>query len=213
MVIHRLQLRMEETALAGRKQVAGLNKNYFVISSMSRLTIPTDWLPQYTYKEYEKWEGEWELIRGIPYAMSPSPKRRHQEIGRKFMRLAEDSLTATRGKCDCQIYYELDWIVDENTVIRPDVMIVCGTFDEDFLRFPPTLAVEIASDGTRLKDRNVKYKLYESNGVKYYIIADIERKKVEVFQLSDGHYQEFIGTNFQLTPSCSIDLDLDLLWK
>ncbi len=26
--------------------------------------------PHFTYKDYEKWEGDWEFIRGIPYAMS-----------------------------------------------------------------------------------------------------------------------------------------------
>jgi len=27
-------------------------------------------LPHYTYSDYENWEGQWELIDGIPYAMS-----------------------------------------------------------------------------------------------------------------------------------------------
>lgn len=32
-------------------------------------------IPHYTYQDYEKWEGDWELIRGIRYAMSPAPKK------------------------------------------------------------------------------------------------------------------------------------------
>jgi hypothetical protein len=35
------------------------------------------YLPEYTYDDYKKWEGNWELIEGIPYAMSPPPKRKH----------------------------------------------------------------------------------------------------------------------------------------
>lgn len=27
-------------------------------------------LPYYTYKDYCNWEGRWELIEGIPFAMS-----------------------------------------------------------------------------------------------------------------------------------------------
>ncbi|HJY21679.1 MAG TPA: hypothetical protein VJ279_02270 [Hanamia sp.] len=27
--------------------------------------------PYYTYKDYCAWEGRWELIDGIPFAMSP----------------------------------------------------------------------------------------------------------------------------------------------
>ncbi len=30
-------------------------------------------LPHYTYEDYCQWEGRWELIEGIPYAMSPAP--------------------------------------------------------------------------------------------------------------------------------------------
>jgi len=179
---------------------------------MNVSTIPVEWLPQYTYTDYESWEGDWELIYGLPYAMSPSAKRTHQEVGRKFMRLFEDALVGKRSNCDCNIYYELDWIIDDNTVVCPDVMIVCGKFEEDFLGFPPTLIVEIASAKTRLKDRNIKFKLYESNGVKFYFIADPDKKNVELFMLKDNRYQEITTTSFQLTPTCNIELDLNQLW-
>ena len=35
-------------------------------------------LPYYTYDDYCNWEGRWELIDGIPFAMSPAPSLRHQ---------------------------------------------------------------------------------------------------------------------------------------
>ena len=35
-------------------------------------------LPYYTYKDYCNWEGRWELINGIPFAMSPAPIPRQQ---------------------------------------------------------------------------------------------------------------------------------------
>ncbi len=65
------------------------------------------------------------------------------------------------------VYHELDWIIDDQTVVCPDVIIICGEFEDDFLRFPLTLVSEIASSKTRLKDRNVKFKLYEAKGVKF----------------------------------------------
>lgn len=37
-------------------------------------------LPNYTYKDYCLWEGRWELIEGIPYAMSLAHTPRHQWI-------------------------------------------------------------------------------------------------------------------------------------
>lgn len=29
-------------------------------------------LPHYTYEDYKQWEGRWELIYGIPFAMAPA---------------------------------------------------------------------------------------------------------------------------------------------
>ena len=34
-------------------------------------------LPRYTVKDYERWDGDWELIEGVPYALA-SPSFRHQ---------------------------------------------------------------------------------------------------------------------------------------
>ena len=34
----------------------------------------------YTYDDYIKWEGDWELIDGIAYAMAPSPLKTHQNL-------------------------------------------------------------------------------------------------------------------------------------
>ena len=33
--------------------------------------------PHYTYDDYKNWQGDWELIRGVPYAMAPSPLKTH----------------------------------------------------------------------------------------------------------------------------------------
>ena len=37
-------------------------------------------LPNYCYEDYKRWEGNWELIYGVPYAMSPAPLIKHQRI-------------------------------------------------------------------------------------------------------------------------------------
>jgi Uma2 family endonuclease len=179
---------------------------------MNSRSIPADWLPQYTYADYARWEGDWELIFGFPYAMSPSPKRTHQAAGRNFVRLADTALQQAKLQCECEVYYELDWIVNENTVVRPDVMIVCGKFDEDFLSFPPALILEIASEGTIMKDRNVKYSLYQSQGVRYYVMVHPETKSAETFQLINNQYQQVELKEFQLTSTCSIPLDIQQIW-
>lgn len=179
---------------------------------MEKGQIPVEWLPQYTYADYEAWEGDWELIYGIPYAMSPSAKRVHQSTGRKFILLLQAALDKKEESCGCEIYYELDWIIDDSTVVRPDVMVVCGEFEDDFLRFPPSLIIEITSKRTQLTDRNVKFKLYEKHGVPYYIIADTERKTTEIFQLLNQHYQVVQTTSFLLKDDCIIEVDIDEPW-
>lgn len=166
----------------------------------------------YNYKDYKLWEGNWELIQGYPVAMSPSPKRIHQKFSQAFSRLAGNILSENKS-CGCEIFYELDWVVNDNTVVRPDCMIVCGEFKEDYLTVPPMLILEISSPSTAMVDRNTKHRLYEMYGVKYYILADSEKKTVEVFQLSDNKYKETKTTTFLLTSSCSVELDVFNLWE
>lgn len=93
-------------------------------------------------------------------------------------------------KLQFEVFFELDWIINDNTVVRSDGMIVCGNFIDDFLNFPPTLILEVSSDSTRMKDRNTKYTLYEMYGVKYYIIAGTEKTSIEVFELTDNKYKQ-----------------------
>lgn len=180
---------------------------------MNETSIPIEWLPQYTYKDYEKWEGDWELIRGFPYAMSPAPQRRHQFVGGQFVTIANNALVKQKPNCDCEVLYESDWIISEHTVVRPDVMIICNTPPSDFVRTPPVLILEIFSQSTRLKDRNLKFKLYEENGVRYYLMADPERNSIEIFILKNNRFEETMNMSFQLTNTCNIDLNLKDMWQ
>ncbi len=92
-------------------------------------------------------------------------------------------------------------------------MIVCRNFTEDFLTFPPTLIVEITLRKTKLRDRNIKYNLYEMQGVKYYLISDTENKSVEVIELLNRKYIPKNDTKFQLTPECAKDFEVFNLWQ
>ena len=117
-------------------------------------------IPHYTYTEYKKWEGDWELIRGIPYSMSPAPNWRHQNFGAHFVSLFTGTLKSNKSQCGCKVLYECDWIVNDDTVVRPDVMIVCDAIEGDYPVKPPSLILEILWPSTMLKDRNTKFNLY-----------------------------------------------------
>lgn len=44
-------------------------------------------------------------------------------------------------------------------------------------------------------------------GVKYFIIADCDKKTTEIFELIDNKYKQTGTNNFKLTETCSINFD------
>ncbi len=168
---------------------------------------------RYTYQDYLLWKGDWELVNGYLYAMAPSPNRNHQWFSGKFIQQISNEFDLTYLKCNCHAYSELDWIIDDDSVVRPDCMIVCGNFKEDYLTSPPILIVEVSSKSTKPRDRNTKYNLYELKGVKYYLIADTDMKTMEAFKLNENKYIPKNDTTFKLTDSCIIDFDVFSLWQ
>jgi Uma2 family endonuclease len=91
-------------------------------------------------------------------------------------------------------------------------MVVCETITADYITFTPSMILEIGSTSTYLKDKNIKLKLYEANGVKYYLIADTEKQKVEVFELIEGAYTSKKDNFFQFSDRCQIELAFEGLW-
>ena len=175
-------------------------------------------LPHYTYDEYCLWEGRWEIIEGIPYAMSPAPNPRHQWVSSNIKYEIKDAIKKTGCK-NCKVYDFIDIKVSEDTVVQPDAVIVCKEITEVFLDFPATLVVEILSPSTAMKDRNNKFTIYQSQKIPYYIIIDVEKNEIEVYHLKEnGKYQlEKIPTDlpytFNLDTDCSVDVVLNNIWE
>lgn len=170
-----------------------------------------DYIPLYTYQDYLLWEGDWELIHGHPHLMSPSPVRKHQFIttglSAKFFELLEKNSLYKR----CNVYSGLDWIVDDSTVVRPDLMIVCGEFKDDFLKFSPALIVEVLSPVTSMKDKTIKFKLYESQKVKYYLLVNPDTHTCDIFELQNDVYVANNGCKkFLIQADCIIDWDISI---
>lgn len=166
------------------------------------------YLPKYTVKDYNLWEGDWELIEGHPVAMSPTPVRKHQILAKKILISIENMIMSQEETCgDCEVVYELDWILNDNTVLRPDIAIICDQAG-DFISKPPVLVVEILSPSTALRDKNVKLEIYRQHGVKYYIIADPTTKGYKAYALVNDQYQEHVGTSYAIYDVCEIALDV-----
>jgi Uma2 family endonuclease len=173
------------------------------------------YLPHYTVHDYRQWEGDWELWNGIPVAMTPSPFGRHQWIAGQILSQINRQID---GNCkDCFALGETDWVVNADTVVRPDVVTVCGSFPERFIESAPSLIVEVTSDSTEDKDRTAKLSLYQLHGVSTYVIIDPKTKTVRAFRLSSGEKYEPIDFSnvlqIQLHPDCQIELHFNTLFN
>ena len=171
-------------------------------------------LPHYVYDDYRLWEGRWELIEGIPYAMTPSPSFRHQKISQKIARLLDESLDNCKH---CQAVLPVDWKVSDDTVVQPDNMVICYRPSGDFLFKAPSLIFEILSPSTSGKDRKTKYSIYEREAVVFYCIVDPEDRVAKIYRLRDGRYVKQMDATDETFEfdlgKCSIDLDFSQIWK
>ena len=170
-------------------------------------------LPHYTVEEWEKWEDKWELIEGIPYAMSPLPVPLHQTICGNLFSILKNALEDCK---QCKVYLPLDYKISEDTILQPDILVVCGEIKNKYLDFPPALVAEILSPSTALKDRHSKFSIYEQQGIFYYLIIDPVKNILEIYALNDKKYiLQKIEENFTFSfnEECSPDVSFVDLFK
>lgn len=110
-------------------------------------------LPYYTYEESVQWEGRWELIDGIPSAMSPAPTPKHQLLANNLGGLVFLSLKNCTKRKACQA---IDDKIAEDTILQPDLSVLCQKTTKKSVDFPPALVVELLLSSTALKDRYTK---------------------------------------------------------
>lgn len=160
------------------------------------MAIPAE-KERYTFADALDWaENEHiEIIYGEAYMMSP-PNREHQrismELSRQFSSFLHDKT--------CEVYAapfavrpfseKEDTPEDEDTMLEPDITIVCDPdkLDDHGCKGAPDMVIEILSPSTRRHDLSVKYRLYQRAGVREYWIVDPAGKTVQVFRLEDGLY-------------------------
>ncbi len=140
---------------------------------------------RYTVEHWKTWEGDWELIEGVPYAMA-SPRPINQVIVSRLAKLLGNLLE----ECEiCHVAVELDWYISPNTVVRPDLLVFCGEIPER-LEKKPNLIIEVVSPESKLRDEGLKFELYQWLGVKYYVLVYPDERYVKVFELTDAGYRE-----------------------
>lgn len=152
---------------------------------------------RFSYADYLAWpDGErWELINGVPYAMSPAPGSRHQHIQAGFI---AQLYTQLKGRV-CQVFgapFDVKLSAIDNqgdneidTVVQPDVVVVCdkNKIDDRGCNGAPDLIIEILSPSTSKYDLSDKRSLYEQHGVgELWFVHPLDRTAM-IFYLQENN--------------------------
>jgi Uma2 family endonuclease len=146
--------------------------------------------------------------------MSPAPMIKHQKISNKIARILDEELE----ECDsCQALLPVDWRISDDTIVQPDNLVVCYEPSGAYLTKAPSMIFEVLSKSTAKKDLTLKFDLYESEGVKYYIIVNPDESMAKAYELKDGRYIKMVDATDEVVDfdlkDCSIRVDFDKLWK
>jgi len=179
-----------------------------------------DFTKLYTYEEYYTWQfpERIELIDGVPYQLMSAPRTNHQRISislsaRWFNFLEDKNCEVFAAPID--VYFPNPAGGKINTVVQPDLCIVCDTskIEEKGIKGAPDLVIEILSSNKN-RDLTNKYSLYEREGVQEYWIVHPNEKWLVIYTINEEgrfsgskHYTPEDGNiNAVLFPEFKVDL-------
>lgn len=149
----------------------------------------------------------YEVIDGM-LVVSPPPTVTHERLVMCVIRALDAA--AVRGTevlgSGMKSFYFRDFHVypDVNVVRSPD-----ADLDDEGLRVPPLLVVEVLSPSTSRKDRLLKREIYAEFGVSSYWLVDPETRTMTVLSLRDGAYIETArGARLELEEPFPVVIDL-----
>ncbi|MDY0329171.1 MAG: Uma2 family endonuclease [Thiomonas sp.] len=168
---------------------------------------------RYTLTDWRRWEGDWELIDGQPLAMAPSPAVSHQSVSFALALMLGEQL---RGCPECQALFETDVEFGEDTVVRPDVLVICFAPQGERLTRAPSLIAEVVSPESARRDEHTKFALYAEEGVGHYLLLYPQQRKVKAYHLHEGRYVksgDFHAERHRIDLGpCALQLDCSQLW-
>ncbi len=130
-----------------------------------------------------------ELIEG-EIVVSPSPSFKHQKVA---FDIAYDLRKYVEKQNLGIVIYELDVRIDDENVLRPDVIFISSErkeiIKESAIEGAPDIVVEVCSPSTASRDMVEKRDIYERAGVKEYWIVDIEGNEIYVLINENGHFK------------------------
>lgn len=170
----------------------------------------------YTYADYAGWNDNkrWELIDGVPYAMSPAPSWVHQSISSN---LHLQFASFLKGK-PCKVFHapfdvRLNVTDGDDTVIQPDLVIICDCSKLSGTGYNgvPDMIIEILLPSTESRDKVLKFNKYLQASVREYWIVAPDSKTVQTYMLKDNEYIAKAYTDTDTAPvhileGCTINL-------
>ena len=173
-----------------------------------------DYLPHYTYEDYKSWEGKWELYDGHPISLLPSPIIIHQAI---IVNIVSELQSTIDEYNKCLVLGGTDWKLSDDTVLRPDVVLICDEPNDSYITKAPEIIVEVISKSTAKRDETYKFETYEKEKVKYYIIVYPDDLKAKVYKLKDGKYDkqgDFSKESYEFEETlCKASIDFAKVFK
>ena len=164
----------------------------------------------YTYEDYKNWQGDWELIEGSAYAMAPAPVINHQFIAN----MLSFEMNKTLECEECKVLSEVDYKINEYTILRPDVVLSCKDYGENYLTKAPKIVFEVISPSTARRDEEVKFQIYEKEGVEFYglvypndLVAKLYKNENGFKKIGDFSKESF---DFEI---CGVKVDFDNVFK
>lgn len=118
--------------------------------------------------------------------VAPAPGLDHQRLVLRLAKLIEG--LAAGGEV---LVAPVDVLLDEHNVVQPDVLWraangPCQPVEGRYLKGAPDLVIEIVSPTSEVRDRGLKFDLYEQHAVREYWIVELEPRFIEVYVLAEG---------------------------
>ena len=169
---------------------------------------------RFTYADYCTWDDgqRWELIDGKAYLMAmPTPN--HQRISKRLLRKFDEHLDGKKCEVFPPIDVRLNWEKGDNTVVQPDLLVVCDPdkIDNKGCKGAPDLVIEILSPSTAGYDLMKKSVKYADAGVREIWFVDPDTRAIQIFKLQNGEYfVSFYNSTGKITVGILPELTIDM---
>ncbi len=107
--------------------------------------------------------------------------------------------------------------ISDDTILRPDVVLICDEPNEAYITKAPEIIVEVVSKSTAKNDEGYKFQEYEAEKVTYYVIVYPDDLYAKVYKLKEGKYDkqgDFSRETYDFEETlCKVSIDFERVFK